>query len=662
MTTPHPPALHDLVTVLRAPAAALTGSDGQLRAGGADGYYGDDRRLLSRLEVEIVEAEVRPVGRSLTRSAQARFTAVVQPADADVTDADLMLDRHRALTHSGLAEHLRLRTFGDAPLRLRVLVRAESDLAPVHEIRTGERIRPVPPIAAGGEVRWDRDGTGVVLTAEPAPAECRVENGTAVLCFEADLPPAGSWSLSLRVCASPGTGPAGTSERAPRTVFGAPSESLPLPWAAPAQAPVDHRRARLLQRSLDDLRSMLLSDPLDPRDRFLAAGSPWYFTLFGRDSLWSARMLLPLGTAVSGGTLRTLARRQGRRDLPEAEEQPGKILHEARPEPLRLGSLTLPPLYYGTVDATALWVRLLHDAWRAGLPEAEVAELLPHLRKALRWITEAADTDGDGFLEYRATAPGSLANQGWKDSHDGVRWSDGRLAEAPLALCEVQGYAHAAAVQGADLLESFGAGGTEQLREWAARLRERFREAYWVCDDVGPYPAIALDGAKRPVDGASSNMAHLLGTGLLSPDEAATVARRLSAPDMDCGFGLRTLSSTSAAFNPMSYHCGSVWPHDTAIAVLGLAAEGHHEVARSLANGVVEAAERFEYRLPELYGGVSAADGAPLPAYPAACRPQAWAAAGAVAVVGYLESPAGTASPGGSPAQAGNAPGAPGSA
>ncbi|MDX2819449.1 glycogen debranching N-terminal domain-containing protein [Streptomyces sp. PA03-5A] len=659
MTTPHPPALHDLVTVLRAPAAALCGSDGQLRTGGADGYYDNDRRMLSRLEVEIVDAEVRPVGRSLTRSSEARFTAAVQPVRGAAADTDLMLERRRVLTHSALEEHLRLRTFGDAPLRVRVRVRAESDLAPVHEVRSGERIRPVPPVTAGGEVRWDRDGTGVVLTAAPAPAECREEGGTAVLCFEAELPPRGSWSLSLRVCASPDTDPATASGGAPRAAFGAPLDSLPPPWAAPAQAPVDHRRARLLQSSLEDLQAMLLCDPLDPRDRFLAAGSPWYFTLFGRDSLWSARMLLPLGTAVSGGTLRTLARRQGRRDLPEAEEQPGKILHEARPEPLRLGSLTLPPLYYGTVDATALWVRLLHDAWRAGLPEAEVAELLPHLRKALRWITEAGDADGDGFLEYRATVPGSLANQGWKDSHDGVRWSDGRLAEAPLALCEVQGYAHAAAVQGADLLESFGAGGAEPLRDWAARLRERFREAYWVCDDVGPYPAIALDGAKRPVDGASSNMAHLLGTGLLSPDEAALVARRLSAPDMDCGFGLRTLSSTSAAFNPMSYHCGSVWPHDTAIAVLGLAAEGHHEVARSLANGVVEAAERFGYRLPELYAGVSAADSGPLPAYPSACRPQAWAAAGAVAVIGYLESRAAAPSPGTPPPQAGNAPALP---
>ena len=217
-----------------------------------------------------------------------------------------------------------------------------------------------------------------------------------------------------------------------------------------------------------------------------------------------------------------------------------------------------------------------------------------------------------------------------------MRWADGRQAQAPLALCEVQGYAYAAAERGAEVLEAFGRPGAAGLRVWAARRKDRFRGVFWIADDTGPYPAVALDAQKKPVDGASSNIAHLLGTGLLDAQEATHVAARLSRPDLDCGYGL--LSSASRAFNPLSYHCGSVWPHDTAIAVLGLAAEGHHDVAHRLAEGLVRAAERFDYRLPELYAGTDARRGEPVLAFPTACRPQAWAAAGAVAAVYYLES------------------------
>jgi glycogen debranching enzyme len=338
-------------------------------------------------------------------------------------------------------------------------------------------------------------------------------------------------------------------------------------------------------------------------------------------------MLLPRSVELAAGTLRTLARRQGTRHDPGSEEAPGKILHEARTAPVLVNTVSLPAVYYGTIDATPLWVCLLHEAWQSGMPEAEVAALLPALTAAMAWITGPdADPDGDGLLEYAGSSSGGLANQGWKDSADALRNLDGSFALAPVALCEVQGYAYAAALGAASLAGAFDLPDGPAWLAWATRLRERFHATFWLADEVGPYPAIALDAGKRPVTGATSNMGHLLGTGLLSAGEAALVATRLAAPDLTTPYGLRTMTSTSAAFNPLSYHCGSIWPHDTAIAILGLQAEGHSELARALALGLVRADEHFDGRIPELYGVFP--DGGPPVHYPTSCRPQAWAAAG----------------------------------
>jgi glycogen debranching enzyme len=210
-------------------------------------------------------------------------------------------------------------------------------------------------------------------------------------------------------------------------------------WARPEVTAADHRLTRLLDQSLDDLQTLRLAEAAQPDDAFLAAGVPWFLTLFGRDSIWAARMLLPLGTELAAGTLRVLARRQGQALDPATGEEPGKIMHELRRRPFRfsgdaVGDLDLPDVYYGTVDATPLWISLLHDAWRWGLPDAQVAELLPHLEAALGWLDKHADPDGDGFVEYVDTTGHGLANQGWKDSGDAVRFRDGRQAEAPIAL------------------------------------------------------------------------------------------------------------------------------------------------------------------------------------------------------------------------------------
>ncbi|MFJ8793746.1 glycogen debranching N-terminal domain-containing protein [Streptomyces sp. NPDC102462] len=634
MSHVRPSSLHELVTLLWAPSVCLSSGDGQIRAQGLDGFYTNDYRVLSRLEVEVADAAVEPVGCQLQDPASAVFTSRVRLDGDEGADPSVVLHRHRSVGQDGLKERLELVNYGDAPVTATLRARAGTDLAPVHVVRGGRQEPHVDAHPVSGGACWAGAAQEVRLTADPVPMQMTSEDADVVLSFTLDLAPAQSAGVTLRAVARHND--PGTVER----TFLSVSPRIPpvLTRRTGVEEPRDPRRRRLLRASLQDLQRMLLADPLEPADCFLAAGSPWYFTLFGRDALWSASLLMPEARRLALGTLRTLQRRQGGRHDAVAEEEPGKILHEVRRETLRLNDMVIPPLYFGTIDATMLWVRLLHSTWRAGADEAEIEALLPSLLTALEWITTHGDSDGDGFIEYRSSTRGGLANQGWKDTAGAVRWADGRHAQAPLALCEVQGYAYAAATEGATLLDAFGLPGADRWRDWAARLQQRFRAAFWINDATGVYPAIALDAAKRPVDGAASNMAHLLGTGLLNSDEADLVARRLSQPDLDCGYGLRTLSSTSRAFNPHTYHCGSVWPHDTAIAVLGLAAEGRHAVAHSLAEGVVTAAEQFDFRLPELYAGTSAHDGEPVLAYPNACRPQAWAAAGAVAIIDYLES------------------------
>ena len=385
--------------------------------------------------------------------------------------------------------------------------------------------------------------------------------------------------------------------------------------------------------AVDDLRHLLLRDPQAPDDVFAAAGSPWYLTLFGRDSLWTARMMLPFGTELAAGTLRTLARRQGRRFDEETAEAPGKIPHELRrtayhdPE----SGLSLPPVYWGTVDATALWVTLLGEAWQWGLPESEVRELLPALRAAVGWLTGPGQPDDDGLLKYLDTTGTGLANQGWKDSVDAIRWRDGRIAEGPIALVEAQAYAVEALDHAARLLGALGEEGALEAEQAAAALRHRVAQRFWVSTDAGDHLAIALDGSGAAVDGLGSNMGHVLGTGTVTGGQAVRVAEVLTSAEMLDAFGVRTLGSRNGGFNPIGYHTGSIWTHDTAIAAWGLAREGHRAAAGRVARALLDAGEAFGYRYPELYSGLPLL-GRPAP-YPASCLPQAWSAASAAVLV-----------------------------
>jgi glycogen debranching enzyme len=580
--------------------------------------YLSDRRLVSRLEVRVGGVEATPISGGSTEADAAHFVGVVRNLGVGL-DPAITLERRRYLVDGGMRELLRLNNAGRTKITTDVTMAVGGDLLAMAAVKDGTTAPVLPARMVADALTWDGESGSVHCTVAPRPDETAVDAGFR---WHVMLSPGESWEAALHV----------HSDGDRKAVFTGRTQDAGVPWEAPVISAGDQQMAALVATALADLEALLMADPLQPDDLFTGAGSPWFVTLFGRDAIWAARFLLPLGTDLARGTLRTLARRQGVVVDATREEEPGKILHEIR----RLDQsedLELPPVYYGSVDSTPLWICLLADAWRGGMSRLDVEALLPNLESALAWMRDYGDADGDGFLEYAPRNPLGLANQGWKDSHDSVQWSDGRLAEAPIALCEVQGYAHEAAVKGADLLEAFGRPGADMWRDWAETLRKRFRGEFWVEDASGPFPAIALDCDKKPVDAVASNMGHLLATGLLDREECEHVASRLAGPDMDCGWGLRTMSASSPRFNPLGYHAGSVWPHDTAIAILGLMQTGHHEVAARLASGLIAAADHFDYRLPELFGGYQRAAGErPVP-YPAACRPQAWAAASAIAIL-----------------------------
>jgi glycogen debranching enzyme len=608
------------VTCVAAETFCVSGHSGQIRRGSEQGVYVRDTRAVNHLVVELDGAEPLFLGGHTVGGNGARFTACRSTRPRDQPDPTLLLDRRRVVSES-MRESLRLTNFGVDALIFSVAVEVDCDFAYIFDVKHGESARQARCEAVEGALRFIRGEQSTTVRADPRPEDIDERHGR--LQWEVTLTPSESWTLVLDIGFRDAQ-----AEVWPTQSWGSGSQEPDGPtakWESLVLRCSDADVADVAEQSVADLASLLVADPEAPQDHFLAAGSPWYLTLFGRDSLWAAMMALPLGLAVPRGTLRALARRQGRTRDAETEEAPGKIIHE-----VRHGGFTersdLPPLYYGTMDATPLFVTLLHQAWRWGLEFSEVERLLPAAEAALEWLATDADPDGDGFLEYRMSGTRGLANQGWKDSRDGVQFADGRLAEPPIALCEVQGYAYEAACHGAELLEHFDRPGADRWRSWAEVLRERFRAAFWVSDPGGDYPAIALDGAKQPVDSITSNMGHLPGTGILDPDECALVARRLVGPDMASGWGVRTLTSTSPRFNPLSYHGGSVWPHDTAIAVSNLAAAGLDAEATTLLRDLLAAARQFQLRLPELFAGEQRRRGLePLP-YPAACRPQAWAA------------------------------------
>ncbi|PJM76544.1 glycogen debranching N-terminal domain-containing protein [Bifidobacterium felsineum] len=654
------PWMHDMRPILTAPAQLWAEADGTVDASAAHagaaslaGYYVGDTRILSRIVTRVNSEALTPISWRSTAAGRSITSLVARNVEGPTVDPSVRVSETRELTPTTFAERYAIASVITEPIELDFAVTLRFDMATMQEIKGGTP----STAAAGGQIAITRPVNG------EAPA-VQVAYGNIIVDVTADDTNAGvpvidvdgldctlRWHLTVPARGSATVGLNIAVDAKANAVTAAASVS---PWANVAVEAADSRVADWVNTSLRDLSGLRMAIPALPDDEFLAAGAPWFFTLFGRDSLWAARFMLPLTTRTAMGTLRTLAHFQAQESNAQTNADPGKIMHELRAETLvQTGAfddgMRLPPLYYGTIDATPLWIILLGEALRWGAPEEEVRALLPNLEAALAWLRDWGDCDGDGFLEYIDRSGHGLSNQGWKDSGDSVRWNDGRIAEGPIALCEVQGYAYQAAVIGADLLERFGRPGADAWREWAAQLKTRFNELFWVDDGRGRYPAIALDKDKRPVDSLTSNIGHLLGTGILDPEGVAAVVKRLASNDMLSGYGVRTMSALAGGYWPESYHCGSVWAHDSAIVMNGLRAEGYVAEALQVAEGLVRAAAAFDYQIPELYSG-DAGESGPAP-YPAACHPQAWSAASSVSVLALLLDldPDGSSSPVDSP-------------
>jgi glycogen debranching enzyme len=337
-------------------------------------------------------------------------------------------------------------------------------------------------------------------------------------------------------------------------------------------------------------------------------------------------MSMPIDPTLALGVLQALGELQGKTVDAASEEEPGRIMHETRQLNIDSPTLTGGNTYYGSVDATPLYVVLLGELVRWGLPTELLQELLPYADRAIEWMHTFGDKDGDGYIEYLTTSERGLVNQGWKDSSDGIRYGDGRVASAPLALCEVQGYAYAALRARAAIAEHLGdIEGAAAHSAGAADLKARFNRDFWL-DDRGWY-AVALGAGGTPVDSLTSNMGHCLWSGIVDDTRAAQVAARLMSAPMWSGWGIRTLAADEPGYDPMSYHCGSVWPHDGALCAFGLRAYGFVDEALKIAHGLLAASDSWNGRLPELFCGLDRADvDTPVP-FPTSCSPQAWSAA-----------------------------------
>lgn len=615
------------VTLVEGSAFCISGRSGNIHPNCPEGLFFRDTRFLSTLELRVNDQEPEPLSATALDPFSAAFVARDHPAPGRA-DSHLMVFRSRYVGR-GMREDLRVHNYGREPGFCSVEYVVDCDFADVFEVKEMrvQKVGELGMTAEHGRMEFTYRRGGFRRATLVDFSELPHFSGN-IATYEVLVPAGGEWSACVQFTPVIDEEPIEPRYRCGQPVERAkPVERLEEWRQRLPVIDVDHETFQaLLERSTEDLAALRLFDPEHPERVVVAAGAPWFMTLFGRDALITSWMAMMVEPELALGTLQTLARFQGQDVNPLTEEEPGRILHEMRFGETAELSLGGGRVYYGSADATPLFVMVLGELQRWGLERAEVDALLPAADRALAWIEQHGDRDGDGYVEYQRTSDRGLRNQGWKDSWDAVRFADGALAEPPIAMCEVQGYVYAALVARSHFATEYGDDElAERLRKRAVTLKEAFNRDFWL-DDRG-YLAMGLDRDKRPIDALASNMGHCLWTGIVDAEKAPLVAQRLLDQTMHSGWGIRTLATTMEGYNPISYHNGSVWPHDNAISAAGLMRYGFIDEAHRVMAGLIAAAPAVDNRLPELFAGLER-DEVPFPvSYPTSCSPQAWAAA-----------------------------------
>lgn len=600
---------------------------------GAQGLYHEGTRFLSRLELLLNDQ--RPLLLNSTVKEDNALLAVDlmnptirQNGDIVLRQGTLHLFRSRLIWKGASFERLRLVNYGSGPFEVSLGFRFDADFADIFEVRGKKRRQRGHRL--DDEVRSDlvqliyRGLDGVIrrvkLFFSLPPQQLSSSRAT----YEVALQPREELFFALTVVCEVEGEPSSVPP-AYDQVFVAAGQSLKEAQAQNCAIYTSNEQFNdWLNRSLPDLHMMVTDTPQGP---YPYAGVPWFCTPFGRDGIITALEWLWVNPTIAKGVLGFLAATQAKEVIPEQDAEPGKILHETRKG--EMAALKEIPFgrYYGSADATPLYILLAGAYFERTGDLPFIRTIWPNVERALQWIDRYGDADGDGFVEYARRSAEGLVHHGWKDSHDAVFHADGTPAEPPIALCEVQAYVYGAKCRGAELAMALGnADQARDLSNQAQALQERFEETFW-CEDLSTY-ALALDRRKRPCRVKASNAGHCLLTGIASWHHAQAVARTLLAEEFFSGWGIRTLSSTEARYNPMSYHNGSVWPHDNALITAGLARYGLQQSVLKILTGLFDATLFMDlHRLPELFCGFVRRPGQSPTLYPVACAPHAWASA-----------------------------------
>lgn len=613
-----------LVTLVDGQTFCLSSRTGDFDTNPAHGVFFADMRVLNLARLHLDGHAVEPLAVHESSANSATFVGRHQvPGNPDV---NLLVVRRRWV---GTVWHelIELRNYGSATAVISLELEVAADFADVFAIKAGrddaegEHSVTIGEASLGFGWRNGEINRRARLTVERDGAQI----SRTGFRWSVELAPMETWCTHVDLSVAIGARWIQARHHHP-SVAGAERRNVEWAAAAPRLRSSDSRLVEAYTTAIDDLASLRLHDPTGRHRPVVAAGAPWYMTLFGRDALITAYMTLPVDRDMALGVLEVLAELQGSKVDDATEEEPGRIVHETRQLAIEPVSLTRHGLYFGSADATPLFVVVLGELMRWGVDDAALQGLVAHADRALDWVEQYGDRDGDGYVEYLRANDRGLVNQGWKDSVDGIRYRDGRVAEAPLALCEVQGYVYAALQARAAIADHFGDPDVaERRRAQAAELKVRFNRDFWI-DELGWF-AVALGPDKERVDSLTSNIGHCLWSGIVDDDHASAIAERLLGASMWTGWGVRTLAADEAGFDPMSYHRGTVWPHDSALCAFGLARYGLNDAALTVANGLLDASEAWNGRLPEFFCGFDRSDIATPVPFPTSCSPQAWAAA-----------------------------------